>query len=100
LADEFEQREKYQELLDEVLTRSVAFQATLGKAQLERWLALEEAFLELGWWLHGEYFRAGFELGRYASRRASSPHPGTAPQLAQAELVFALSRLLRGMEPR
>ena len=99
LADEFEQRQDYRERLAKVLTRSAEFQASLAESQLERWLALEEALLELSWWLHGAYFRAGFDLGQKTRRRASR---GTraAPQQAQAEFVLALTRLVRELGPR
>jgi hypothetical protein len=83
LALEFEQNQDYQQLLARVLALSARFQASLSREQRQHWLELEEALLDHSWLLHGEYFRAGFELGRRSARNRRAP-----AELAEADPIL------------
>jgi len=94
LAQEFEQKRDYQQVLSHVLALSARFQASLDSQQRQQWLELEEALLEHSWLLHGEYFRAGYELGSSVGAHREPDDPlGT--RRSQAALVHALTCLVR-----
>lgn len=92
LAGEFEKRQDYRRLLARVLALSDAFQQSLTPEQRRLWLELEEALLDHSWFLHGEYFNAGYQVGRASTRAGKSPDV-LGERRSQAALVVVLAKL-------
>lgn len=94
---QLERSREYQRLLARLVALSERFQRSLNAEQRRAWLTLEDALLDHAWFLHGHYFRVGYQLGKAAKARRSSGDrpPSVTEELdEQAALLTALSKLL------
>ena len=96
-----EQDRDYQRLLTRLSRLSERFQRSLMAEQRRTWLRLEDALLDHAWFLHGYYFKAGYELGKRAAQRRTSdgrqPSRATDELHEQTLLLSAFARLLENL---
>lgn len=92
--DRLEQNREYQRLLARLVRLSKRFQGSLTAEQRSQWLALEDALLDYAWFLHGYYFKAGYQLGKTAMRPRRPPDQPIDRAREQAMLLSAFAKLL------